>query len=58
MLPKKSCHHYKTCKTYYLSCRRHTNNIGPRKVIMTNKIVRQTSKCANCVAKKLRFLKQ
>ena len=25
---------------------------------MTNKIIRQTSKCANCVAKKSRFFKQ
>ena len=27
-------------------------------VIMTNKVVRQSSKCANCVAKKSKFLKQ
>ena len=44
-------------QTYCLSCRKHTDNIGPRKVIIANKVVRQTWKCANCVAKKSRFLK-
>ena len=44
-------------QTYCLNCKKHAN-IGPRKVIMTNKVVRQSSKCANCVAEKSRFLKQ
>ena len=44
-------------QTYCLGCRKHTDNIGPRKVIMTNKVVRQSFKCANCVAEKSRFLK-
>ena len=44
-------------QTYCLSCRKHTEKIGPRKVIITNKVVRQTSSCANCVAKKLIFSK-
>ena len=39
-------------QTYCLGCRKHTNNIGSIKVIMTNKVVRQASRCANCVAEK------
>ena len=31
-------------QTYCLSCKKHTDNIGSRKVIMTNKEVRQASK--------------
>ena len=38
--------------TYCFSCRKHTDDIS------SNKVVRQTSKCANCLAKKTRFLKQ
>ena len=45
-------------KTYCLSCKKHTDNIGSKKVIMANKIVRHTSKCANFIAEKSRFLKQ
>ena len=45
-------------QTYCLSCKKHTDNIGSRKVIMTNKVVRQASKCANCIAEKSKFLKQ
>ena len=45
-------------QTYCLSCRKHTDNIGSKKVIMTNKVAWQVSKCANCVAEKSRFLKQ
>ena len=52
------CHHYKTMKTYYLGCKKPSGNIGSKKVIMTNKVIRQVSKCANCVAKKSRFLMQ
>ena len=40
---------------YCLSCEKHTNNIGSKKVIMANKAVRQLSKCATCVAKKSNF---
>ena len=36
-------------KTYCLSCRKHRDNIDSKKVIMTNKVVRRTSKYANCV---------
>ena len=31
-------------QTYCLSCKKHTDNISSRKVIMTNKVVRQASK--------------
>ena len=45
-------------KTYCLSCRKHKDNIGPRKVVKTNKAIRQTSKYTNCVAAKSKFSKQ
>ena len=45
-------------QTYCLSCQKHTDNIGSKKVIMTNKVVRQAAKCANYVVEKSRFLKQ
>ena len=44
-------------QTYWLSCRKHTDNIGSKKVIMKKKVIRQASKCINCGAKKSRFLK-
>ena len=45
-------------QTYCLSCKKHIGNIGSKKVIVTNKVVRQASKCAHCVSEKSRFLKQ
>ena len=45
-------------QTFCLNCKKHTDNIGSRKVIMPNKVVRQTSKCANCVSEKSIFLKK
>ena len=45
-------------QTYCLGCRRHTGNIGSKKVMMKNKIIRNKSRCANCNADKSRFLKQ
>ena len=45
-------------KTYCLSCKKYTDNIGSRNMIMTNKVIRQASKFVNCVAEKSRFLKQ
>ena len=42
---------------YCFSCKKHTNNIGSKKVIMTNKLVRERSRCANCMVDKSRFLK-
>ena len=58
MLSKKYCYHYKIRKTYCLSCRKHTDNIVSKKVMITNKVLKQSSRCASCVAKKSRFLKQ
>ena len=37
---------------YCLSCRKHTDYVGPKRVIMTNKVNREKSGCANCVAEK------
>ena len=44
-------------QTYCLSCRKHTDDIGSKRVITTNKVIRQSPKCVNCVAEKSRFLK-
>ena len=41
-----------------LSCKKHTDNIGSKKVIMTSKVFRQALTCADCVAEKSRSLKQ
>ena len=59
MLSKKYCHCYKIMKTYSLCCRKILIIlvIGSKKVIMANKVIRQVSKSANCVAEKSRFSK-
>ena len=45
-------------KTYYLPCREHTDNIGSKRVSMTNKVIREKSRCAQCLSDKSRFMKQ
>ena len=45
-------------QTYCLGCRRHTGNIGSKKVIIMNKVIRDKSRCASCMTDKSRFLKQ
>ena len=45
-------------QTYCLGCKKRTNNIGSEKVAMTNKVVKEKSRCANCMSYKSRFLKQ
>ena len=45
-------------RTYCLSCREHTNNISSKKVTMTNKVIRDKSRCGECLSDKSRFLKQ
>ena len=45
-------------RTYCLACRKHTNNIASRKVTMTNKVVRDKSRCGACLSDKSRFLIQ
>ena len=41
---------------YCLSCKKHTNNIRSKIVIMTNKLIKEKSRCANCMVDKSRFL--
>ena len=45
-------------QNYCLSCKKHSNNIGSKKVIMTNKVIRERSRCANCMPDKSGFLKR
>ena len=45
-------------QTYCLGCKKHINNIGSKKVIMTNKVIRDKSTCVNFMSDKSRFLKQ
>ena len=40
------------------SCKKHTGNIGSKEVTMRNKVIREKSRCANCMSDKSRFLKQ
>ena len=45
-------------RTYCLACKKHTNNIASRKVTMTNKVIRDKSRCSECLSDESRFLKQ
>ena len=45
-------------RTYCLACRKHTNYIASRKVTMTNKVIRDKSRCGECLSDKSRFMKQ
>ena len=45
-------------KTYCLARTKHTNNIASRKVTMTNKVIRDKSRCGERLSDKSRFLKQ
>ena len=45
-------------QTYCLGCKNYTGNIGSKKVVMTNKVIRHNSRCATCMSDKSRFLKQ
>ena len=44
--------------TYCFGCKDYTNNFRPKKVNMTNKVVREKSHCIVCWSNKSRFLKQ
>ena len=44
--------------TLCLGCKKYTDNIGSKKVIMMNKAIRDKSRCANFMSDKSRFLKQ
>ena len=43
--------------TYCLSYRKHVGNIGSKKVIIKNKVIRQKSRCANCMSDKSKLFK-
>ena len=45
-------------KTYCLAFREHAGNIGSRKVTMTNKVIRDKSRCAEYLSIKLKNKKQ
>ena len=45
-------------RTYCLACRKHTNNGGSWNTTMTNKVIRNKSKCDVCFSDKSRFVKQ
>ena len=45
-------------RTYCLACREHTGSIGSKKVTMTNKIIRDKSRCAQYLFDKSRFFRQ
>ena len=45
-------------RAYCLRCRDKVDNIGSKKVTMTNKVKRDKSRCAECVSDKSRFQKQ
>ena len=44
--------------TYCLGCKDYTHNFRPQEVKMTNKVLREKSKCVVCWSNKSRFLKQ
>ena len=44
--------------TYCLKCNNNTKNIVSKKVSMANKVIKQKSRCVDCMAKKSRLLKQ
>ena len=45
-------------QTYCSGCKKHTNNRRTIKVTMINKVIRDKSRCANCMSDESRFLKQ
>ena len=45
-------------RTYCFACKKHKNNIASRTVTVTNKVVRNKSRCSECLSDKSRFLKQ
>ena len=45
-------------RTYCSACREHTNNIGSKRVTITNKVTRDKSRCAECLSDKSRFKAQ
>ena len=39
-------------RTYCLACRKHTYNVGLKNTSMTNKVIRNKSKCFECLSDK------
>ena len=52
------CTHFLHYKNYNLACRNHTNNVGSWKRTMTNKVIKNKSKCGEYLRDKSRYLKQ
>ena len=36
-------------RNYCLACRKHTKNIASKNVTMTNKVIRDKSRCSECL---------
>ena len=49
---------YKTLQSYYLKCKKNTENINPRVLKTSNNKTMLLSKCAICSSKKSRFIKE
>ena len=45
-------------KTYWMKCRKHTENIDPKMVKTKNSRLLMQSKCTDCRKKKSRFVKE
>ena len=45
-------------KTYYVKCRKHTENIEPKRVRTKNNRLIMQSKCSFCGIKRSRFVKE
>ena len=45
-------------RTYCVRCKKHAINCLPTNVVMNNKVVRNSSHCAECWSEKLRFMAQ
>ena len=45
-------------RTHFLACREHIGNIGSKKVTITNKVIRDKSRCPECFSDKSGFMKQ
>ena len=59
MLLKRYCLHYKNeIKNLFFSLQRTYRQYWFKKVTMTNKVVRDKSRCGECLSDKSRFLKQ
>ena len=44
-------------RTSFLACIKHTDNFGSKNVSMKNKVIRNKSRCSECLSDKSRFMK-